>query len=247
MLFSRTLLVNLWIIFDQKLFVALLFWKPVLSRGSVVKNLLASARDTRDVGLIPGSGRSPGGENSNPLQYSCLENSMHRVAWWDTVHGVSKSHTLSTHLYLFFTFILEKDFVSLFFSVNVQSVQSLGRVRLFVTPWTAACQASLSITNSRSLLTSIELVMPSNHHKCYHIFMNYLSCERERLARPHDVHTHQLLVLITAWDTSVVAYLGIPVAGEKKEVYLILLLFFSFVIQLTLWDAIAMWNTENSV
>ena len=46
------------------------------------------------------------------------------------------------------------------------SVQSLSRVRLFVTPWTAACQASLSITNSRSLLKlmSIKLVMPSNHH-----------------------------------------------------------------------------------
>ena len=45
------------------------------------------------------------------------------------------------------------------------SVQSLSHVRLFVTPWTAACQASLSIPNSRSLLklTSIELVMPSNH------------------------------------------------------------------------------------
>jgi len=45
------------------------------------------------------------------------------------------------------------------------SVQSLSRVRLFVTPWSPACQASLSITNSRSLLKlmSIELVMPSNH------------------------------------------------------------------------------------
>ena len=49
-------------------------------------------------------------------------------------------------------------------SVN-QSVQSLSRVRLLVTPWTAACQASVSITNSRSLLTlmSVELVMPSSH------------------------------------------------------------------------------------
>ena len=46
------------------------------------------------------------------------------------------------------------------------SAKSLSRVRLFVTPWTAACQASLSITNSRSLLKlmSIELLMPSNHH-----------------------------------------------------------------------------------
>ena len=50
-------------------------------------------------------------------------------------------------------------------SCNISSVQSLSRVRLFVTPWIAACQASLSITNSQSplKLTSIELVMPSSH------------------------------------------------------------------------------------
>ena len=50
-------------------------------------------------------------------------------------------------------------------SVTVSSIQSLSHVRLFVTPWTAACQASLSITNSQSLLKlmPIELVMPSNH------------------------------------------------------------------------------------
>ena len=47
-----------------------------------VKNLPANARDARDVGSIPGSGRSPGGGNSNPLQYSCLENPMDRGAWW---------------------------------------------------------------------------------------------------------------------------------------------------------------------
>ena len=53
----------------------------------------------------------------------------------------------------------------LFWALSVQSVQLLSRVRLFVTPWTAARQASLSITNSRSSakLMSIELVMPSNH------------------------------------------------------------------------------------
>ena len=45
------------------------------------------------MGLIPGSGRSPGGGNGNPLQYSCLENSMDREAWWATVHGVIKSGT----------------------------------------------------------------------------------------------------------------------------------------------------------
>ena len=58
----------------------------------VVKNLSASAGDKRDVGLIPGSGRSPGG-NGNPLQYSCLENSTDTGAWWATVHGVVRSRT----------------------------------------------------------------------------------------------------------------------------------------------------------
>ena len=46
-----------------------------------------------DLGSIPGLGRSPGGGHGNPLQYSCLENSMDRVAWWATVHGVTKSPT----------------------------------------------------------------------------------------------------------------------------------------------------------
>ena len=44
-----------------------------------------------DPGMIPGWRRSPGGGHGNPLQYSCLENSMHKGAWWATVHGVSKS------------------------------------------------------------------------------------------------------------------------------------------------------------
>ena len=59
----------------------------------VVKNPPASARDIGGVGSIPGSGRSPGGGNGNPLQYCCLGNPMERGAWWVTVHGVSKSWT----------------------------------------------------------------------------------------------------------------------------------------------------------
>ena len=50
-------------------------------RGTVVKNLLASAGDARDVGSIPGSGRCPGEGNSIPLRYSCLENPMDRGSW----------------------------------------------------------------------------------------------------------------------------------------------------------------------
>ena len=55
----------------------------------MVKNLLANAGAKGDVGLIPGFGRSPGGENGNPLQYSCLENPMDRGSWRDAVHGVA--------------------------------------------------------------------------------------------------------------------------------------------------------------
>ena len=57
----------------------------------VVKNLTVNAGDARDMGLILGSGRSSGEGNVNPLQYSCLENSMDRGAWQATIHGVSKS------------------------------------------------------------------------------------------------------------------------------------------------------------
>ena len=58
--------------------------------GAVVKNLPANAGDAGNTGLIPGSGRSSGGGNGNPLQYSCLENSMDRGAWRATVHDVVK-------------------------------------------------------------------------------------------------------------------------------------------------------------
>ena len=59
--------------------------------GSVVKNPPANAGDA---GSMPGSGRSPGEGNGNPLQYSCLENPTDREAWQATVHGVTKTQTL---------------------------------------------------------------------------------------------------------------------------------------------------------
>ena len=103
----------------------------------VVKNWAANAGDGRDSSSIHGSGRSPRGGHGNPLQYSCLENPMDRGAWQATVQRVA----------------------------HFSSVQSLSHIRLFVTPWTAAHLAPLSITNSQSLLKlmSIEPVIPSNH------------------------------------------------------------------------------------
>ena len=56
----------------------------------VVKNLTANAED---MGSIPGLGRSSGEGNGNPLQCSCLGNTMDRGAWWATIHGVAKSWT----------------------------------------------------------------------------------------------------------------------------------------------------------
>ena len=96
--------------------------------------------------MIPGSGRSPGEVNGNSPQYPHLGNPMDRRTWQATVHGVKKESntTLATQF---------------------NSVQSLSHIQHFATPWTAASQASPSITNSQSLakLMSIESVMPNNH------------------------------------------------------------------------------------
>ena len=65
----------------------------VFPGGVVVKNPPANAGDTRDLGLSPGLGRSPGKGNGNPLQYSCLKNSMDKGAWQATVHRIAESDT----------------------------------------------------------------------------------------------------------------------------------------------------------
>ena len=69
--------------------------------GSEVK---ASAWNAGNLGSIPGSGRSPGEGNGNPLQYSCLENPMEGGAWYATVHGVAKSQTQLSDFTLTSTF-----------------------------------------------------------------------------------------------------------------------------------------------
>ena len=96
--------------------------------------------------------RVPWRRKWQPLQYSCLGNPMDKGAWQVIVQGVTRS------------------------SVQFTSLQSLGSVRLSVTPWTTARQDSLSITNSCSLskLMSIKLVMPSNHPSSVIPFTSYL-------------------------------------------------------------------------
>ena len=71
------------------------FWVALLTLTGFPggSNGKESACNVGDAGLIPGSGRFPGKGNVYPLQYSCLENSMDRGAWWATVHGVAKSRT----------------------------------------------------------------------------------------------------------------------------------------------------------
>ena len=110
------------------------------------------------MGFSPGLGVSPGVGSGNPLplQHSCLENPMDRGAWRAIVRGAAKSRTqLST----------QHKFIAMFSNWCISSVQLLSHAQLFATPWTPARQASLSITNSRSLLKlmSIESVMPSKH------------------------------------------------------------------------------------
>ena len=76
-----------------------------------VKNPPANAGDARDVGSIPGSGRSPGVGNGTPLQYSCLRNPMDRGAWRVTVHGATRHQTqLSMHTHFKSGYIVDMSY-----------------------------------------------------------------------------------------------------------------------------------------
>ena len=81
-----------------------------------------SASNAGDLDSIPGSGRSPGEGNGNPLQYSCLENPMDGGAWWATVHGVAKSRTQLSNFTFTFTFTL---------NIQLCRLVKRGRIMLF--------------------------------------------------------------------------------------------------------------------
>ena len=107
------------------------------------------------------------GSQSDSTEHSALNNWYKFRKQWEGYTIVYKCESINSWSFFFFTGInnLLKNYKWGGFPDGFSSVQSLSPVWLLATPWTAACQASLSITNSQSLLKlmSIELVMPSNH------------------------------------------------------------------------------------
>ena len=94
-------------------------YKQASQVALVVKNPPANAWDLRDMGSIPGLGRSPEGGNGNPLQYSCLGNPMERGAWWATVRRIVKSQTrlsdqVCTHTVIFSKGKIDRDYLGEF-------------------------------------------------------------------------------------------------------------------------------------
>ena len=146
----------------------------------VVKNPPANAGDSRDVGLIPGLGRFPGGEHGNPLLYSCLENPIDRGTWWAMVHRVSKSwiwlkwlnmhinwYLVSYTLHPLSKIQTEWPFkklnliISLFFGKIFQCPQFFGRVG-----WGVETQISVHVRQS-------SLWFSPAHFSCLSLFFVY--------------------------------------------------------------------------
>ena len=91
-------------------------------------NSKGSACDAGDQGSIPGLGSSSGEGNGNPLQYSCLENTMDREAWWATVRGVAKSRTRLSDFTFTFTFSLQSLLLQLLLCFFIhKGLQSISR------------------------------------------------------------------------------------------------------------------------
>ena len=110
----------------------------------MIKNPPANTGDTRDVGLIPGLGRSPGVGNDNPLKYSFLENSMDTGAWGARVHGVTRSQTqLSTHTHIRHLLLQLEGKKSEIFSRCRGSPGLVGMLQLWAGSWSKAASTGL--------------------------------------------------------------------------------------------------------
>ena len=170
-MFKCILFLSFWLLFSTT------YWDKGLPWWLRGKNHPAKAGD---VGLVSGSGRSPGEGNGNPLQNSCLGNLMDRGSWQAIVYGVAKGQTrLSEWIITTETNVCDFSlWLWICFSFAYCSVQLLSHVQLFVAPWTAAYQVSLSITNSWSLLKLLhwvsDAIQPS-HPLLYCTFFEYYS------------------------------------------------------------------------
>ena len=168
-----------------------------------------SAYNEGDWASIPGSGRSSGEGNGNPLQYSCLENSMDRGHWWATVHVVTKLLLLSCFSRVQLCNPIDGsppgstvpgilqartlEWAAISFSNTWKwtvKVKSLSHVRLFATPWTATYQAPPSMGFSRQEYWS-GLPLPSpqrvRHNWAINMFMNVFTLEKFNKLNIYDL------------------------------------------------------------
>ena len=160
-------------LFGNRIFAFVIKLKSHWIRMDLISNGCLPYKETK---IWRHLGRSPGGGHGNPLQYSCLENPMTRGAWWAAVHSVTNSLTglmqisTHTHTHTHTHTLTHTHTIKLSWSPTGLVQFSCSVMSLFVTPWTAACQASLSITNSQSppKPMSIEAVIPSNQLILFH-------------------------------------------------------------------------------
>ena len=124
-------------------------FKPAFSLSSftfgtslLAEMVKASAYNVVDLGSIPGSGRSPGEGNGNPLQYPCLENPMDRGAWWTTLHAVAESDTTEPLHFTSFTFIKRLFSASSLSAIRVVSSAYLKLLILLLAILVPSCASS---------------------------------------------------------------------------------------------------------
>ena len=124
-----------------------------------------SACNVGDPGLIPGSERSPGEIHSNPLQYSCLENSVGSGAWWGTVHGASKSWTWLSNEYFPFQTMKQKQKINKW---NYIKLNSICILRKLSTKWKGSLQKWEKIFANDTLNKGLNAQNIQRTHKIQH-------------------------------------------------------------------------------